>query len=84
MGGRYSTLDCYAWTIVSCFAIGLIPTGSQDPYALRRQATGVCQIILEHELAISLEELVEWSLADMEAKGLYNRGTVNIPVFRNR
>ena len=33
-------------TIVSCFAIGLIPTGSQDPYALRRQATGVCQIIL--------------------------------------
>ncbi|KMK75962.1 glycine--tRNA ligase subunit beta [Alkalihalobacillus pseudalcaliphilus] len=60
-------------TIVSCFAIGLIPTGSQDPYALRRQATGVCQIILEHELAISLEELVEWSLADMEAKGLLKR-----------
>jgi glycyl-tRNA synthetase beta chain len=34
-------------TIVRCFGAGLIPTGSQDPYALRRQALGVAQILRE-------------------------------------
>ena len=32
--------------ICGCFAIGLIPTGSQDPYALRRQGLGILQILL--------------------------------------
>jgi glycyl-tRNA synthetase beta chain len=32
--------------IVGCFSIGLIPTGSQDPYALRRQGQGIINIIL--------------------------------------
>ena len=31
-------------TIVGCFGVGLIPTGSQDPYGLRRQALGVARI----------------------------------------
>jgi glycyl-tRNA synthetase beta chain len=46
-------------TIVGCFKARLIPTGSQDPFALRRQALGVLQIILENRYAISLEELVQ-------------------------
>ena len=45
-------------TIVSFFAIGVIPTGSQDPYALRRQASGVVQILLEKKWSISLEKLL--------------------------
>lgn len=44
-------------TIVGCFSIGIIPTGSQDPYALRRQAAGIVQMVLEHKLSIGLEEI---------------------------
>ncbi len=44
-------------TIVGCFAVGIQPTGSQDPYALRRQALGICHIILDRGLSISLVEL---------------------------
>lgn len=44
-------------TIVGCFSIGIIPTGSQDPYALRRQAAGIVQIVLEHKLPVSLQEI---------------------------
>lgn len=49
-------------TIVGCFSIGIVPTGSQDPYALRRQATGIVQILLAHDLQLSLSELFELSL----------------------
>jgi len=45
-------------TIVGCFAVGIIPTGSQDPYALRRQALGISHIILDKGYGISLRELI--------------------------
>ncbi|MDA8235861.1 MAG: glycine--tRNA ligase subunit beta [Clostridia bacterium] len=45
-------------TIVGCFAVGIIPTGSQDPYALRRQALGISHIILDKGYGISLQDLV--------------------------
>jgi glycyl-tRNA synthetase beta chain len=48
-------------TIVGCFKAGLIPTGSQDPFALRRQALGAIQIILENKYPVSLESLVQAS-----------------------
>ena len=41
-------------SIVGCFAVGLIPTGSSDPYALRRAALGVVKIILERKLPVSI------------------------------
>ncbi|THE15431.1 glycine--tRNA ligase subunit beta [Bacillus timonensis] len=50
-------------TIVGCFSIGIIPTGSQDPYALRRMASGVVQILLDKGWNISLEELFEYVLS---------------------
>ncbi|MEK3890695.1 glycine--tRNA ligase subunit beta [Bacillus sp. FSL K6-3431] len=46
-------------SIVTSFAIGLIPTGSQDPYALRRQTTGIIHILLEKNWNISLTDLLE-------------------------
>jgi glycyl-tRNA synthetase beta chain len=46
-------------SIVGCFSVGLIPTGSQDPYALRRQAIGLVRIVDEGELPLSLGELPE-------------------------
>jgi len=45
--------------LVGCFAMGLEPTGSQDPYALRRQALGICHIFLTHRCDISLRSLIE-------------------------
>lgn len=45
-------------TIVSFFGIGLIPSGSQDPYALRRQATGIIQTLLDKNWDLSLGELI--------------------------
>ncbi|MDK2855802.1 MAG: glycyl-tRNA synthetase beta chain [Bacillota bacterium] len=54
-------------TIVGCFGVGLVPTGSQDPYGLRRLASGCIGIMLEGELDLSLAELVS------TAAGLYER-----------
>ena len=41
-------------SIVGCFLVGVVPTGSSDPYALRRAALGVVKIILERKLPVSL------------------------------
>ncbi|RAN53673.1 glycine--tRNA ligase subunit beta [Dolosigranulum pigrum] len=41
------------------FAIGLIPTGSNDPHALRRNALGVIRILVDHQLSLSLGDLMD-------------------------
>ncbi len=46
-------------SIAGMFALGLIPSGSKDPFALRRQANGVVKIIAEHRLPLSLTKLFE-------------------------
>ena len=54
--------------ICGSFAIGLIPTGSQDPYALRRQGLGILQILLSKKIHISLIGLVESALSALKDK----------------
>jgi len=54
--------------ICGCFAIGLIPTGSQDPYALRRQGLGILQILLSKKIHISLIGLIENALSLLKDK----------------
>lgn len=49
-------------TIVGCFGIGFIPTGSEDPYALRRQGQGVVAIILDKKLTLPFEKIIEAAL----------------------
>ncbi|GGH26634.1 glycine--tRNA ligase subunit beta [Paenibacillus segetis] len=49
-------------TITGCFSIGIIPTGSQDPYGLRRQAAGIVQILLEHKLSVKLSDIFKIAL----------------------
>jgi glycyl-tRNA synthetase beta chain len=44
-------------TLAGCFGVGLIPTGSEDPYALRRQAMGIARILIEKEIHVSLREV---------------------------
>jgi glycyl-tRNA synthetase beta chain len=46
-------------TLVGFFGIGKTPTGSKDPYALRRNALGVLRIIIENNLELSLTTLLE-------------------------
>jgi len=41
-------------SVVGCFAVGVVPTGSSDPFALRRAALGIVKIILEKKLPLSL------------------------------
>src|SRR5690242_1937544 len=41
-------------SIAGCFAVGIVPTGSSDPFALRRAALGIVKIILEKKLPVSL------------------------------
>jgi glycyl-tRNA synthetase beta chain len=45
-------------TLVSMFAIGEKPTGSKDPFALRRAALGIIRIILENDLRLGLKSFV--------------------------
>ncbi len=49
-------------TIVGCFAIGIQPTGSQDPYGLRRQALGIINIILDRKLNLNLGDIIDFAL----------------------
>ncbi len=41
-------------SITGCFTVGVVPTGSSDPYALRRAALGIVKIILEKKLPVAL------------------------------
>ncbi len=46
-------------TLLGIFAIGQIPTGDRDPYALRRAALGVLRILIEKKLNLDLRSLLE-------------------------
>ena len=50
-------------TIAGFFGVGMPPTGTADPYALRRQALGIINIILSREYPLSLNFLIDESLA---------------------
>jgi glycyl-tRNA synthetase beta chain len=51
-------------TLIGIFGLGMIPTGSSDPFALRRAANGVVNITWSGNLAIDLNELLEQGSAD--------------------
>jgi len=55
-------------TIAGFFGVRLVPTGTADPYALRRQALGIINIILEKRYPLMLEDLVSTSLAILDGK----------------
>ena len=58
VAGRIISLADKIDTIVGTFSRGLIPTGSQDPFALRRQALGIVNMLKEAQYHISLSQLV--------------------------
>ena len=60
-GGILALLDRVD-TVCGCFCVGLIPSGSGDPFAVRRQGNGILKIVFDHRLSISLDALIRWSL----------------------
>lgn len=69
--GRIVSLADKLDNIVATFSRGLIPTGSQDPFALRRQALGIVNMLNEAEYHLSLSRLVGRA---MELLGLTEAG----------
>jgi glycyl-tRNA synthetase beta chain len=57
-------------TVVGCISVGLIPSGSEDPYALRRQAQGIVSMVLASRLSISLSSLIAASLESYKLQGV--------------
>lgn len=49
-------------TIAGCFGIGQVPTGTADPFGLRRQALGFIHIVEDKKFSLSLRELIEQAL----------------------
>lgn len=57
--GRLLAIADKADTIAGMFALGMEPTGSKDPFALRRAANGIVKILAETGLPLSLEDVAE-------------------------
>lgn len=73
--GRMVALADKADTIVGMFGINQPPTGSKDPYSLRRQALGILRILTEAEIDLSLTEIFSKSAA-LYGSRLANKATV--------
>ncbi|MGC1371608.1 MAG: glycine--tRNA ligase subunit beta [Candidatus Sulfotelmatobacter sp.] len=58
MEGAVLSIGDKADTIAGMFSLGLVPSGSKDPFALRRQANGIVKIIAERQLPLHLSELM--------------------------
>ena len=65
-------------TLVGCFGVGIIPSGSKDPFALRRAALGIVNIILNSNLELSLNELVDTALETLQEKGVLKRDRAEV------
>jgi glycyl-tRNA synthetase beta chain len=60
-------------TVCGCFSVGLVPSGSGDPFAVRRQGNGILKIIFDHRMSISLNQAIRWSL---DSHGMPSEPTV--------
>lgn len=54
--------------ILGCIGVGLIPTGSEDPYGLRRHALGIIQIVLANGWQFSFYELIDAGVRQLAQK----------------
>ena len=59
IGGQVLSLADRLDSLAAFFHVGLVPTGSQDPFALRRHATAIVRIILESGLRLDLRECID-------------------------
>jgi glycyl-tRNA synthetase beta chain len=77
-------------SIAGMFALGLIPSGSKDPFALRRQANGIVRIIAEHKLNVQISDIFRVArdtYAGSEAEKKFKSANFNTEIdtfFRER
>lgn len=55
-------------TILGCIGVGLLPSGSEDPYGLRRHALGILQILLARGWRMPLGELIDLGIETLAGK----------------
>ncbi len=60
MAGAIVAISDKVDNLTGCFGLNMIPTGTADPYALRRQALGIIRIILEHGLDLDLPKIISF------------------------
>ena len=60
-------------TLVGIWGVGLAPTGDKDPYALRRHALGICRLLLEKNLSLSLPDLIELARTQFPQKDVQEK-----------
>jgi len=67
-------------TLIALFSVNMIPTGSRDPFALRRAAAGIVKIVIEHQLNLDIYKLIN------SVKEQYNNLDINkvIEFFNDR
>jgi glycyl-tRNA synthetase beta chain len=68
--------------VVGMFGLGLIPSGSKDPFALRRQANGIIKVLAEHKLPITLSDLIGAAVDQYESHPKTDFGP--IPYYKQR
>ena len=56
-------------TLVGFFGLNIIPTGSKDPYALRRNTIGLVRLIVENKIRIKLRSIINYSLTLFKEQG---------------
>ena len=68
MTGKILSLSDKLDTILGIFAIGQKPTGTKDPFALRRAALGALRIIIEGNLSLDLRSLLSFAASNLQDK----------------
>lgn len=73
-------------TLAGCFGLGLIPSGSRDPYGLRRAALGIINVTLHHNIIINFSELFQKAFQcyldeEVRTQFDYNNGNVALRGF---
>ncbi len=70
--------------IASFFSIGLMPTGSEDPFALRRQAIGIVTVLTDRGYRVTLKEIFEKALENVPVKSASNISEVILDFILQR
>lgn len=65
-------------TIVSSFGVGMVPTGSQDPHGLRRQAAGIVQTITGHRFPLTIQQVIVLVMDEIKERSLLQREEADV------
>lgn len=77
VAGRLVSLSDKIDNITATFSRGLVPTGSQDPFALRRQALGIVNILIEGQINISLAKFIDKAMSLLDINSNKKTGLLN-------